>query len=58
MKDRKYYYCYSQGLEAYILEHGLQPVRYEGETAVFKKSKQLQDLLDGYWIRHKVFKII
>lgn len=58
MRDKKYYYCHSASLENYIMENGLQPCRYVGETAVFKKSKQLQDLLDAYWIRHKVFKMI
>lgn len=54
----KYYYCYSYYLENYLVDNGLQPVRYEGETAIFKKCKKLQDLLDAYWIRHKVFKMI
>lgn len=52
------YRCYSIYLENYLTENGLQPIRYEGDTAIYKKCKRLQDLLDGYWIRHKVFKVI
>lgn len=52
----KLYRCYSIYLENYLTENGLQPIRYEGDTAVFQYNKKLQDLLDLYWIKHKVFK--
>ena len=54
----KEYRCYSYHLENYLLDHRLQPIRYEGDTAIFKKSQELQNLLDLYWRQHKVFKEI
>lgn len=55
MKDFK---CYSLNLENYLIEHGLKPDYYDGETAVYYKTKELQRLLDLYWIQYKVFKEI
>ena len=59
MKDRQYFYCYNPALENFLMENGIEPCKYIGDdVAVFKKSKQLKDLLDGYWIRHEIFKSI
>lgn len=54
----KEYRCYSETLENFLIEQGLFPDRYDRETAIFIKSKDLQRLLDLYWIKHKVFKEI
>ena len=58
MRDRYHFYCYNPVLENYLTENGMKPCKYVNDIAVFKKGKRLQDLLDGYWIRHKVFKIM
>lgn len=55
MKDYK---CYSEALENFLIEQGLEPIGYEGKAAIFTKSKELQKLLDLYWIKHNVFKEI
>lgn len=58
MKDRYHFYCYNPALENFLMENGMKPCKYVGDDiAVFKQSKKLRDLLDGYWIRHKVFKM-
>lgn len=38
MKDYK---CYSEILENFLIENGLEPIGYEGKTAIFDKSKEL-----------------
>lgn len=43
-------------LQNFLIENGLQPVEEFAETAIFVKSKELQRLLDLYWITYRIFK--
>lgn len=43
-------------LQNFLIENGLQPVEEYAETAIFVKSKELQRLLDLYWINYNIFK--
>ena len=54
----KEYKCHSEILENFLIENGLEPIYYEGKTAIFTKGKELQKLLDLYWIKHNIFKEI
>lgn len=43
-------------LENFLRENGLEPIEEYAETAIFEQTKELQRLLDLYYITYNIFK--
>ena len=48
----KYYYNNNYKFQDFLEEHGVVPIEYRGETAIYKADSNFLSLLDLYYIKH------
>jgi hypothetical protein len=51
------YKCHNADLQDYLILNGLEPVIEYGDVVEFRSGKELQTLLDRWYIERSIFKV-